>query len=77
MKWLALAMLAAIGGVSLAACEDYYDNDYGYYGYHNGYYDRGYYDHDRYARRGYYDSDGYWHSYRYRDRDYDYDYDGY
>lgn len=72
MKWAALLGLVAVAGLGLAACEDTYDNGYGYYGsdygpyhhgYNNGYYGRGY--NNGYYDRGYYDGQGCWHGDRY------------
>ncbi len=54
MKWAALILAVALGGATLASCEDTY-GDYGYN------YEPSYYHHDYYGR-GYYDSYGYWHS---------------
>ena len=69
MKWAALLLVITFGGATLAACEDTYDNGYGYS------YGPSYYHHDYYYGRGYYDGAGYWHPYnRYcNDRDNDCD----
>ena len=69
MKRAALLLVMLLGGAALAACEDTYDNGYGYEN------SPGYYHHDYYGR-GYYDSYGYWHpSSRYYCSDPDHDCD--